>query len=80
METLTGTDTLFDTVGIAYQSSIQQLHPYLNNSTYTSSASFEIGVKRNRSEQEDRTLEVQTVSKTTQTFQKPTVTNESRAR
>ena len=44
VETLTGENTLFDPVGIAYQSSIQQLHPYLNNSTDTSSAGFEIGV------------------------------------
>ena len=48
VETLTGKDTLFDTVGIAYQSSIQQLHPYLNNSMDTSSACFEIGVKKKK--------------------------------
>ena len=53
VETLTGKNTLFDKVGVAYQSLIQQLHPYLNNSTDTSSAGFEVGVKRNRSEQED---------------------------
>ena len=40
VENLTGEDTLFDTVGIAYQSSIQQLHQFLNKSTYTNSAGF----------------------------------------
>ena len=44
VETLTGKDTLFETVGIAYQSSIQQLHPFLNNSA-DSSRVFETGVK-----------------------------------
>ena len=54
METLTGKDTLFvDAVGIAYQSSIQQLYPYLNNSTDTSSGAFELGVKRKKNDQED---------------------------
>ena len=62
VETLTGKNTFFDKVGIAYQSLIQQLD-YLNNSTDTSSVGFEVGVKRNRSEQEDITLEVQIVPK-----------------
>ena len=38
VETLTGKDILHNTVGIAYQSSIQQLHSCLSISTDTSSA------------------------------------------
>ena len=57
VETLTGKDTLFNTVGIGYQSPIQQLHPCLNNSI-DSSANFERGVERKRNDQEEITLEV----------------------
>ena len=59
METLTGKDTLRDTVGIAYQSSTQQLLPCFSINTNTSFADFEIGVKGKRSDQEDVTLEVE---------------------
>ena len=59
VETLTRKNTLFvDTIGIAYQSSIQQLHPNLRNSTDTSSGGFELGVKRKKNDQEDITLKV----------------------
>ena len=59
VETLTRKNTLFvDTIGIAYQSSIQQLHPYLRNSTDTSSGGFELAVKRKKDDQEDITLKV----------------------
>ena len=54
VETLTGKDILHDTVGIAYQSSIQELHPYLSIST-----DFEITVKGKKSDQADITLEVE---------------------
>ena len=59
VETLTGKGTLHDIVGIAYQSSIQELHPCLSISTNASSAAFEIGVKGKRSDQEDITLEAE---------------------
>ena len=59
VETLTSKDTLHDTVGIAYQLSIRQLHPCLSICTDTSSADFEIGGKGKRSDQEDVTLEVE---------------------
>ena len=63
METLTGKDTQHNKVAIAYQSSIQQLHPCVTNSTNASSADFEIGVKRKSSDQEDITLEVEPIPK-----------------
>lgn len=59
VETLTSKDTLHDTVGIAYQLSIWQLHPCLSICTDTSSADFEIGGKGKRSDQEEVTLEVE---------------------
>ena len=46
---------------MAYQESIQQLYSCLNNSTDTSSADFEIGVKRKRGDEEDISLEVEPI-------------------
>ena len=62
LETFTDKDTFYDTVGIAYQPSIQQLHSCFI-STGTSSADFEIGVKDKRSDQEEVHLRVQTFTK-----------------
>lgn len=59
LETFTDKDTFYDTVSIAYQPSIQQLHPCFI-STGTSS---EIGVKDKRSDQEEVYLRVQTFTK-----------------
>ena len=62
LETFTDKDTFYDTVGIAYQPSIQQLHSCFI-CTGTSSADFEIGVKDKRSDQEEVHLRVQTFTK-----------------